>query len=369
MHTFIFFVINDTMNKISERLCDMKKIDERDTMFARMARIKETQQYQDYYSRNPDLEKADDQLRKLPPMGDESSRFYDPIRSSHIEAGFQFLADIRHLSELLPVTTEKMIGTTKIFTEHIKQIASFYGAKLVGVTTETNHFYSHRGRHDMNYGDKIHEDLPNTIVFAVEMDQSSIQNAPQLQQSVAVVKGYVDAAVIGMILSYSIRALGYQARNHMDGNYLMVLPLAAKNAGLGDIGRNGLLVTKEYGSRIRLGAVTTDLPLNTDSISELCMDEFCLECGLCATYCPAKAISSNTIRSNDKIHWAINDLKCYSKWQEFGTDCGMCVAICPFSLPLTASDVESYIEDPQNATKIIDEYKSNIRKRNQTKTP
>lgn len=357
------------MIKISERLSNMKKIDERDTMFARMARKKQTQQYQDYYSRNPDLEKTDDVLRKLPPMGDEHSRFYDPIRSLHIDAGFQFLADIRHLSELHQGTNEKVVGTSKTFTEHIKQIANFYGAKLVGITTETNHFYSYRGRHDINYGDKINEDLPNTIVFAVEMDQSSIQKAPQLEQSVAVVKGYVDAAVIGMILSYSIRALGYQARNHMDGNYLMVLPLAAKNAGLGDIGRNGLLVTKEYGSRIRLGAVTTDLPLSADSISDLHMDEFCLECGLCATYCPAKAISTNITRSNDKIHWTIDDVKCYGKWQEFGTDCGMCVAICPFSLPLSKSDVESYIENPQKAAKIIDEYKNNIRKRNQTKTP
>lgn len=347
----------------------MKKIDERDTMFARMARIKKTQQYQDYYSRNPELEKVDDRLRKLPPMGDKNSRFYDPIRSLHIDAGFQFLADIRHLSELHQITNEKIIDTSKNFTDHIKQTASFYGAKLVGITTATNHFYSYRGRHDINYGDKIQEDLPNTIVFAVEMDQSSIQKAPQLQQSVAVVKGYVDAAVIGMILSYSIRALGYQARNHMDGNYLMVLPLAAKNAGLGDIGRNGLLVTKDYGSRIRLGAVTTDLPLNTDSVSELCMDEFCLKCGLCATYCPAKAISKSIARSNDKIHWTIDDIKCYGKWQEFGTDCGLCVAICPFSLPLPPSDVESYIKNPHNSMEIIERYKNNLMKRNQTKTP
>jgi ferredoxin len=347
----------------------MKKIDERDTMFARMARIKKTQQYQDYYSRNPELEKADDQLRKLPPMGDKKSRFYDPIRSLHIDAGFQFLADIRHLSQLHQITNEKIIDTSENFTDHIKQTASFYGAKLVGITTATNHFYSYRGRHDINYGDKIQEDLPNTIVFAVEMDQSSIQKAPQLQQSVAVVKGYVDAAVIGMILSYSIRALGYQARNHMDGNYLMVLPLAAKNAGLGDIGRNGLLVTKEYGSRIRLGAVTTDLPLNTDSVSELCMDEFCLKCGLCATYCPAKAISKSIARSNDKIHWTIDDIKCYGKWQEFGTDCGLCVAICPFSLPLPPNDVESYIKNPHNSMEIIERHKNNLIKRNQTKTP
>jgi ferredoxin len=345
----------------------MKKIDERDTMFARMARIEKTQQYQDYYSRNPELEKADDRLRKLPPMGDKNSRFYDPIRSLHIDAGFQFLADIRHLSEIHQITNRKMIDTSKNFTDHIKQIASFYGAKLVGITTATNHFYSYRGRHDTNYGDKISDDLPNTIVFAVEMDQSSIQKAPQLQQSVAVIKGYVDAAVIGMILSYSIRALGYQARNHMDGNYLMVLPLAAKNAGLGDIGRNGLLVTKEYGSRIRLGAVTTDLPLNTDSISELCMDEFCLKCGLCATYCPAKAISKSIKRSNDKIHWTIDDIKCYGKWQEFGTDCGLCVATCPFSLPLSPSEVESYIKNPHNSMEIIDRHKNNIKKRNQKK--
>ncbi|RKX78985.1 MAG: hypothetical protein DRZ90_09340 [Spirochaetes bacterium] len=39
----------------------------------------------------------------------------------------------------------------------------------------------------------------------------------------------------------------------------MVLPPSAAAAGLGEIGRHGLLVTKNYGSRVRISAVTTNL--------------------------------------------------------------------------------------------------------------
>jgi epoxyqueuosine reductase QueG len=132
---------------------------------------------------------------------------------------------------------------------------------------------------DQSFFDDI---LPYNFVFAVEMDMPYISKAPFIPESIAVTKGYVDAAIIGMIVTYYIKSLGYEARNHMDGNYLMVMPLAAKAAGFGDIGRHGLLITPEYGPRIRLGAVTTSMPLVPDAISEFNVKEFCYLCGKCA---------------------------------------------------------------------------------------
>ena len=40
-----------------------------------------------------------------------------------------------------------------------------------------------------------------------------------------------------------IRRLGYPARAHIDGNYRVIAPLVARDAGLGEIGRMGLLMT------------------------------------------------------------------------------------------------------------------------------
>ncbi|MFQ6103859.1 MAG: hypothetical protein ACE5OP_06150 [Candidatus Glassbacteria bacterium] len=52
-----------------------------------------------------------------------------------------------------------------------------------------------------------------------------------------------------------IRNLGYPARTHIDGNYRVVCPLVARDAGIGEIGRMGLLMTPRLGPRVRIAVV------------------------------------------------------------------------------------------------------------------
>ncbi len=87
------------------------------------------------------------------------------------------------------------------------------------------YYYTLRGRKTENYKEPVEAKDHYAIVFAVEMDQEMINRAPQLEEVIAVVKGYMDAGMIGMVLSYMIRELGYEARNHMDGNYLLIARL------------------------------------------------------------------------------------------------------------------------------------------------
>jgi len=75
---------------------------------------------------------------------------------------------------------------------------------------------------------------------------------------------YLDSGSIAVQLAAFIRNLGYPALAHIDGNYQVVCPLVARDAGLGDIGRMGLLMTPKLGPRVRIGVVTTDLPLLVD---------------------------------------------------------------------------------------------------------
>jgi epoxyqueuosine reductase QueG len=140
----------------------------------------------------------------------------------------------------------------------------------------------------------------------------------------------------------------------MDGNYLLVLPLAAKAAGLGDIGRHGLLITEKYGSRIRLGAVTTNMPLSTDKPSAFSVTEFCRICGKCSKTCPAKAISSEErTEINGVMRWQIIQEECYRKWRVLGTDCGICISTCPFSSNVPEELIDDYNRDSRNAESIL----------------
>lgn len=335
----------------------MKRIDERDTMFARMSYEKDSKEYHDYYKRNPDKKQIDDELRELPNICGEGTATFHPIHSPFAEAGFRFLGDIKKYVEG-EVNKNKVEVTAEEITSKIKKLSKYIGAKLVGITKmQDYHYYSHRGRNPETYGDKVEKLHKYGIVFAVEMDKDMINRAPQCEEVIAVTKGYIDAAIIGMWISYYIRELGYDARNHMDGNYLVVAPLAAMDAGLGEIGRNGLLITKKYGQRVRLGVVTTDMPLIADEREEFGIKEFCKICNKCSKTCPGKAIPKDDMKFIDgKLRWQIEQEKCYGMWRRLGTDCGVCLSTCPFTQGISIEKIDKMKDSKEYMERILKEY-------------
>jgi ferredoxin len=309
----------------------MKKFDERDTMFARKALRPDSDAYCDYYERHPENKKTDDHLRELSKKLKDNP-VTDPIKSNLADAAFSFLADINHLSDGIPASKKLPVEPEKI-SDFLKQTAKEYGADLVGIAKiNKDHFYSHRGRKLENYGDVIDVDHSYAIVFAVEMEKDKIDLAPAIEESIETSRIYVKISIIGMILAYYLRRLGYESRNHMDANYLLPLPSLAEEAGLGELGRIGFLVTKEFGPRVRLGAVTTNLELVPDEKQNFGIREFCETCHLCEKVCLGHAIPADASSENDGHHyWQIEGEKCYEVWKRIGTDCGVCMKVCPFS--------------------------------------
>jgi len=97
----------------------------------------------------------------------------------------------------------------------------------------------------------------------------------------------------------------------------------AHKAGLGWWGRNNLLVTKEFGSKVRLVTVLSDAELPTDVPS----GNDCGGCMECMYVCPADAISQ------DREHFDLD--ACYAKVMEFSRHnnyghliCGICLKAC-----------------------------------------
>jgi len=335
----------------------MIKFDERDTMFARMGYKANQKCYNDYYKRHPEKKEFDDYLRSLPNIASEGTMSYHPINSMFPNSIFEFLGDIKHLSSGNE-SNEKVPVDPEIISKKIKKFLKYVGAVEVGICEMKEEFYySYRGRSEELYGKEVKEKHKYGIAFLVEMNKEMLNRAPMLEELFEVTKGYLNAGIIGMVGSYFIRSLGYKARNNMDGNFLSVVPLVAEEAGLGQIGRNGILTTKKYGSRVRIGVITTDMPLIVDEKEDWGLDEFCQMCGKCIKTCPGKAIPiKKTLEENDKLRWKINHETCYERWRSLGTDCGICIVSCPFSQGVDENLIKDIKYDKEAIKKILREH-------------
>ncbi len=143
--------------------------------------------------------------------------------------------------------------------------------------------------------------------------------------------------MIAVELARYIRNLGYPARAHVsDSNYQIMMPAVAHDAGLGELSRMGYLISRKFGARVRLGGITTNLPLVPDRPVVFGVQDFCQVCLKCAENCPSSAIptgAKTTVRGVEK--WQLNIQSCHRYWRVAGTDCGLCMRVCPFSHPPT----------------------------------
>jgi Uncharacterized Fe-S protein len=110
---------------------------------------------------------------------------------------------------------------------------------------------------------------------------------------------------------------------------------AATRAGLGWIGRHCQLITRPFGSWIRLGTVFTDLELPCGPPIER---NFCGSCTRCVEACPAKALTGNAWHPRLPRE-EILDVRACDQWKKEryfhygkGHTCGICSAVCPYGL-------------------------------------
>ena len=109
---------------------------------------------------------------------------------------------------------------------------------------------------------------------------------------------------------------------------------AATRAGLGWVGKNALLVTPEFGPRLRLATILTDMPL---PVEEPISAGRCGKCDACARACPGHAIRGTEWQAGLSREELVDAWACWETGRRLlrervGTDnavCGICVALCP----------------------------------------
>ncbi|XXF65146.1 4Fe-4S double cluster binding domain-containing protein [Thermoanaerobacterium thermosaccharolyticum] len=110
---------------------------------------------------------------------------------------------------------------------------------------------------------------------------------------------------------------------------------AATKAGLGWIGKNGLLVTEKYGPRVRLGTVLTDFELDTGKPIETSK---CGNCTLCVKSCPAMALHGKLWEAGIERKEIVDAQACSEYMNKNfkhigrGSVCGICIKVCPYGI-------------------------------------
>lgn len=310
------------------------KIDERDIMFSRRLLKKGDGRYEEYYGNNPDKLEVDDNFRTKPGLLNENATLYHPFLFNSSGATFNTVEQLHSFVDG-EIAEARIDVQPENITNYIKQWCIKIGAVSVGITElKDYHLYSYGGRLN-NYGEKVELNHKYAIAMTLEMDKFMMDPAPKGSVVMESAQQYLNSGVMAVQVAEFIRSLGYPAKAHIDGRYQVVCPLIARDAGLGEIGRMGLLMTPELGPRVRIAVVTTDVPLLTDSRNR---DEsvlyFCAHCKKCADTCPSRAISFDDRQEIDGVsRWQISQEKCYTYWCEAGTDCGRCIKVCPYSHP------------------------------------
>jgi len=249
------------------------------------------------------------------------------------------------LRDRIPPGQEWKVSDPKKMTRIIKKAAVYMGASAVGICSlDRRWIYSHRfdpriGEHSPI--DDIPEGFEYAVVMVHEMDYTLMKTAPAYGENAATGRGYSMMAYVASSMAHFIRDLGYEAIPCGNDTALSI-PMAI-DAGLGEIGRNGLLITPWFGPRIRISKVLTNLPLVSDKPIEIGVKKMCETCGKCAKACPGQAISLNeptiegpTLSNNHGIYkWYINPEKCFQFWVRNKGDCANCIRVCVFNKPNT----------------------------------
>jgi Pyruvate/2-oxoacid:ferredoxin oxidoreductase delta subunit len=230
--------------------------------------------------------------------------------------------------ELDPIAQIKQQDSPENWSARVKAFALQNEADLAGITPlDPGWLYSDRDVPDSSW----------IIVLGVAMDHARLAQAPSSDEdtvsALEVAVQYNRSARVAAHLANWIRGQGYEAQAHA-GPWAgpVTLTPAALACGLGELGKHGNIINRQYGSSFRISGVITDMPLVADEADEFGADEFCTRCQVCINACPPDAIANEKQMVRGVNKWYVDFDKCVPYFNETH-GCGICIAVCPWSRP------------------------------------
>jgi epoxyqueuosine reductase QueG len=173
----------------------------------------------------------------------------------------------------------------------------------------------------------------NAIVLLMNMDKGRMEKAPSVTAGREVWRTYAELSKAVYKLAEFLREHGYSAQPDPPVGGSTNFPLLAQKAGLGYIGKHGLLISERNGSSQRIAAVYTNienLPFTDERVKLYSwISEFCKICNRCVEECPAQAIYPEPLVLKDGKKVYIDYKKCAEVFSKT-LGCGVCIKECTF---------------------------------------
>ena len=263
---------------------------------------------------------------------------------NHFADRRQFLTSVVNRETKGKINPKQMlVADPAAMTRHIKTVAHYMGADVVAVARAHPSFLYAGSRYvqDGSAADayqtespaELVKKFPYVIVATTAWDYDKLQAHRHHIGDSAYHVSQMKGVVILKALEGYIKELGYTALRGV------VTPQAAGVAsGVGELGRNGLVINKTFGARIHMpDPILTDLPLAADQPVDIGVEDFCKICRKCANTCPTNSIPfGDKVVHNGIEKYKINWLTCY-KLRPYVSDhwgsCLTCATVCPFTKP------------------------------------
>jgi len=171
----------------------------------------------------------------------------------------------------------------------------------------------------------------NAILLLMEMRREGVDKAPSFSTQEEINRVYYKLGKAVNILADFLRKKGYNVQAGPALNGDVNYPLLAEAAGLGAIGKHGLLINPKFGPSLRIAALFVDvevLPINKEN-KHLWIKDFCKKCNVCVRKCPGEAIYKKPKVFPDASEQHIDYTKCAVLFSN-NFDCTVCVKECSF---------------------------------------
>ena len=229
--------------------------------------------------------------------------------------------------ELIPVANHRSQSSAEQLTDQTTAFALSHEADVIGIVP-MDPLYVFEG---------YTIDEPWVIVLALAHNYEQLKQVPSDETNGAGVtdvgEQYARGTRASFVLTNWIRSQGYSANAYPGpsaGALLLIPPAIA--SGLGELGKHGSMISRQFGAGVRLAGVTTNMPLVATAPDRFGSDEFCKTCQVCTRECPPGAISEQKQMVRGVERWYVDFDKCIPFFAE-SASCGICIAVCPWTRP------------------------------------